>query len=68
MAKFQLTGARVPHFRQIIAFGDTIAALAADAGGDTGTVWVFIPETADMGAEGWVRLTRFEIEQVKESK
>ena len=42
---------RVPRFRQIMKHGDSIAALAADAGNDTGTVWVFIPATAGVGAE-----------------
>jgi hypothetical protein len=63
MTKFRDTGGRAPHFRQIIAYGDTVAALAADAGGDTGTVWVFVPATAGFGVEGWVRLTRNEVEK-----
>jgi len=63
MARFQLVGARVPQFRQIIAYGSTIAGLAADAGGDTGTVWVFVPAVLGYGAEGWVKLTTNEVEK-----
>ena len=66
MPKFKLTGSRAPHFRQIMAVGDSIAALAADAGGDTGTVWVFVPATANLGAEGWTRLTKNEVEKETE--
>lgn len=56
---------RVPRFRQIMKHGDTIAALAADAGNDTGTVWVFIPATAGVGAEGWLKLTNAIVEEDK---
>lgn len=65
--KFHKTGSRVPHFRQIIQCGTTIAGLAADAGGDTGTVWVYIrPDDVlnEFNVEGWVRLANVEIERI----
>ena len=62
--KFRKTGSRVPHFRQIVQSGTTIAGLAADAGNDTGTVWVYIrPDEAD-GVEGWIRLSNAEVERI----
>lgn len=62
--KFKEAVGRVPRFRQIMRHGDTIAALAADAGNDTGTVWVFIPG-GTYGAVGWLKLTNAIVEEDK---
>jgi len=59
---FKETGGRAPRFRQIMAHGDTIAALAADAGNDTGTVWVYLPG-GEFGAEGWFKLSNAVVEE-----
>ena len=59
---FKETGGRAPRFRQIMAHGDTIAALAADAGNDTGTVWVYLPD-GEFGAEGWFKLSNAVVEE-----
>ena len=60
---FKETGGRAPRFRQIMAHGDTIAALAADAGNDTGTVWVYIPAVYDLDADGWFKLSNAVVEE-----
>jgi hypothetical protein len=61
---FKSTGGRVPRFRQIVVTeAGALYALAGDAGGDTGSVWMYVTASTQSD-EGWVKLSRTEVEDV----
>lgn len=59
------TGGRVPHFRQILSHNGNLLALAGEAGGDTGSVWVYVGPEVGADVSGWVKLSRLEVEEVE---